>query len=247
MKTSESVSNIFTALIKVLPEIKNLHPSAKGYGYDYIPLQDVIDEIKPKLKQLSLYFIQFPVSDSIEKIGVTTRIIHGSGEWIESTVFAAPTKNKNTNDAQAAGSTITYLRRYSLVSAFGITGDTDLDGKTDSENKSNNTYQNQNKPPYKTPYKAPNKPNNQSGPGEQNNNSYSQDNQDHNIPWDSNDQNKSDNVDQSKQGLIQEINKYKDKADAAKKSAIEQYLSKDPSTSSMVNYIEGFLKINIKL
>jgi hypothetical protein len=135
MRTSETTKNIMTALIEVLPEIKNLYPEAKGYGYDYIPLQAVIDEIKGKLANYRLGVIQLPVSNDASSIGVCTRIIHDSGEWIEETFYSAPTTMKGTNNTQQIGAAITYLRRYALISLCGITGDTDTDGLTAAETK----------------------------------------------------------------------------------------------------------------
>ena len=87
--------------------------------------------------------MQFPVSDDSKNIGVTTRIIHSSGEWIESTAYAPVIHNKRMNEVQAVGSSITYLRRYSLTAAFGITGDTD-DDTGGLPPQSGNNYNNKN-------------------------------------------------------------------------------------------------------
>lgn len=129
MKTSEKTDLISISLIQVLPEIRNLFPGKAGYGYNYIPLQEVIDEIKPKLVKYDLGVIQMPVSENGQSVGVTTRLIHKSGQWLESTFFALPTVLKGTNQTQQIGASITYLRRYGLVSLFGIAGDEDVDGK----------------------------------------------------------------------------------------------------------------------
>lgn len=56
-------------------------------------------------------------------------LMHESGEYIETPpIFVKPPKE----DAQGAGSVITYLRRYSLASVFGITSDVDDDGNAAS-------------------------------------------------------------------------------------------------------------------
>lgn len=58
------------------------------------------------------------------RIGIVTIILHESGEYIESPpIFVKSPKQ----DAQGAGSVITYLRRYSLSSMFGITSEEDDD------------------------------------------------------------------------------------------------------------------------
>ena len=68
--------------------------------------------------------MQYPVNNE-NKVGIKTVIMHKSGEFIETEpIFALPAKQ----DAQATGSTITYLKRYSLAAVFGITSDEDDDG-----------------------------------------------------------------------------------------------------------------------
>jgi hypothetical protein len=51
-------------------------------------------------------------------------LAHSSGQWIESSLYVAPTRF----DAQGTGSVITYLRRYALMSVAGI-GPDDDDGE----------------------------------------------------------------------------------------------------------------------
>jgi hypothetical protein len=144
MKTSENTNEIFTALITAIPNIKNLFPSAKGYGYDYIPLEDIIDEIKPKLGKYELAVIQLPVSSEsidIERVGVTTRIIHDSGQWIEESVFANLTNLSKGSNTQCLGATITYLRRYGLASVFGIAADVNIDTELQGKENIRENYQ----------------------------------------------------------------------------------------------------------
>jgi len=127
VKTSDRVEAIQSAIIKASDCIKNLLPSAEGYGYNYIPLEKVIDELKGILSAFGLYYIQLPSGGGVDTIGLCTRIIHTSGEWIEDTAIFPITDMKGVNKSQAAGAAITYFRRYALCSAFGITGDKDVD------------------------------------------------------------------------------------------------------------------------
>ncbi len=128
MKTSESTSNIFQAMVKAQEKVTNLYPSSSGYGYNYVPLEKIIDMLKVVLPQFGLSYIQLPENESGEGlIGLTTRIIHVSGEWVESTASFPLTDMKGVNKSQAAGAAITYFRRYGLCAAFGITGDKDVD------------------------------------------------------------------------------------------------------------------------
>lgn len=127
MTTSASVTEIQAALIKARAEIENLNPSAKGYSYTYVPLEKVIDHLKDILPKHGLGYVQLPSGGAGDTIGLSTRIIHSSGEWIEDTATFKLTDMKGVNVSQASGSAITYFRRYALCAAFGITGDEDCD------------------------------------------------------------------------------------------------------------------------
>jgi hypothetical protein len=49
--------------------------------------------------------------------------MHVSGQWVKSSILLNPVKN----DPQQMGSAITYMRRFSLMSALGIVGINDDD------------------------------------------------------------------------------------------------------------------------
>ena len=127
MEQSESVKNIIPALVNARKDIKNLYPSSKGYGYSYVPLEKVIDLLKEVLPEHGLGYIQLPAGGDQTSIGLTTRIIHTSGEWLESTAVFPLTDMKGVNKSQMTGAALTYFRRYALCAAFGITGDEDVD------------------------------------------------------------------------------------------------------------------------
>ena len=61
--------------------------------------------------------------DACRQIVVTTRLIHQSGEWMESDLGLSADKD----NAQGAGSAISYARRYALCGLVGIS-DVDDDG-----------------------------------------------------------------------------------------------------------------------
>ena len=128
MKSSESIKNIAGAIVKAQAEVENLYPSSKGYGYDFVPLNKIIDTLKTVLPKYGLAYIQLPFGgQSGNTVGLSTRIVHDSGEWIEETAEFPVTDMKGVNATQKAGAAITYFRRYALLSAFGITGDKDVD------------------------------------------------------------------------------------------------------------------------
>lgn len=145
MKSSESIKNLCDSLVKAQKKIENLYPSSKGYGYDYVPLNKIIDMLKNVLPEFGLSYIQLPFGGaSGQTVGLTTRIIHESGEWLEETAEFPVTDMKGVNATQKAGAAITYFRRYALLSAFGVTGDKDVDANDKAfDNKDNDELVNQ--------------------------------------------------------------------------------------------------------
>jgi hypothetical protein len=133
MKTSESVSGIFKAQIKLQAEMTNIAKDSKGYGYNYTSLEKLIDHCRKPLAENGLGFIQSNTSTEDGKIGVTTRLIHDSGEWVEDTMTANLYKLAKMNEYQVAGSIITYFRRYALASMLGIASDEDIDASGEQQ------------------------------------------------------------------------------------------------------------------
>ena len=76
---------------------------------------------------------------------------HESGEYMEyPPLMVKPEKNT----PQGVGSAITYSRRYSLSTVFGITSDQDDDGNEASGKRSNQNNQRQNYKQNNTPKMA---------------------------------------------------------------------------------------------
>lgn len=128
MKTSETMAKLAPALASALADIHNATKDAKNphFKSSYASLASVIDATKATLGQHGLVVVQAPGWHD-NRVTVTTRIVHTSGEWIEA-VAEAPIPKA---DPQGVGSAITYLRRYSLAAICGITQEDD-DGETAS-------------------------------------------------------------------------------------------------------------------
>ena len=127
MIMSESTVNIFPALIKARADIQAVQRDKDGFGYKYATLDNVLNMLKDVLPSYDLGFVQFP--ETIDgKDGVTTVVIHKSGEYISARYEMDATPVKGTNLTQQKGASITYTRRYSLCSVFGIATEEDTDG-----------------------------------------------------------------------------------------------------------------------
>jgi hypothetical protein len=130
MNTSESIAKIAPALLKAqkamtfaVKDSKNPH-----FKSTYADLGSVIDACKPALNEAGIAFMQMPAPSDPGTIALTTRLMHESGEWIESTATCPLPKN----DPQGYGSANTYLRRYALAAAVGLYQDDD-DGNAASK------------------------------------------------------------------------------------------------------------------
>ena len=129
MDKSESIKEIAGALSKAqaeMPSVKfnSTNPFLKS---KYADLGAVIDTSKAILATHGLSVSQL-VESQDKKIGVTTILMHNSGEWLESTCLLELGDERGKTNAQVAGSIVTYLRRYSLASILGMYADEDGDG-----------------------------------------------------------------------------------------------------------------------
>jgi hypothetical protein len=117
MKASESIKNLASALLDAQNEMGGAVMDSKNpfFKSNYADLTSVIKCIKEPFTSHGLAYTQFPVSHE-RGVGVCTRLMHSSGEWIENE-FVLPLSKQ---DPQSAGAAITYSRRYSLAAIAGI-------------------------------------------------------------------------------------------------------------------------------
>ena len=120
MKTSESIAKIAEALCKFQTEVQDAPKDSQAHKYKYADLGTILELVRPVMAQNKLSAVQMPCNDG-DQVGVTTRLMHNSGEWIESTLFMGVSASAGMSLAQSAGSVITYARRYSLAAVLGIT------------------------------------------------------------------------------------------------------------------------------
>lgn len=92
----------------------------------YADIEAILQAVRPALNKHGLFLSQTVTTDTCH-VSVETVIMHESGECLRSGVTQIPI-GANKNMAQAAGSAITYARRYSLASFLGVSADDDDDG-----------------------------------------------------------------------------------------------------------------------
>lgn len=127
MKQSESIEELASALSNAQAEFKPVPRNGKGHhGNNFAMFDDIITMFRPILFKHGLSFTQLPF-DEEASVGVYTRLMHSSGQWIESKFGITP----NTQGAHQYGSCLTYCRRYSIGSVLGIPTDKDVDADDD--------------------------------------------------------------------------------------------------------------------
>ena len=128
---SESIKHISEAMAKFQGEVTQPKKDKPNpfFKSKYVPLENVVEVITDEAPKHGLSFFQSPCNDEHGRIGISTLVTHQSGEFIE---FEPLFMKVEKNNAQGSGALITYLRRYTLSSIFGITSDEDDDGNATS-------------------------------------------------------------------------------------------------------------------
>jgi hypothetical protein len=134
MKGSENINEIGAALAKAQSAFKDAAKDQQGYGYKYANLASILQIVRPAMTANGIAILQ-DVADSDGKVAVTTRLVHSSGQWLESSAFSMSIEpKKGLSHAQCMGSVVTYARRYALAALLGITQEDD-DGTSAAEAK----------------------------------------------------------------------------------------------------------------
>ena len=122
MQTSENINELATALSKAQGQMGGASKTADNpfFKSKYADLGSVIAAVKEPMAENGLSYVQFPFAYE-GTVGVTTRLMHSSGQFMESS-FSIPAPK---NDPHAYGSLVTYCRRFSLQSVLGIPAEDD--------------------------------------------------------------------------------------------------------------------------
>lgn len=130
MKTSEQIDLISTALSAAQGEFPviektRINPHFKS---KFANLSDILSACVPVLSKHGLSFSQ-GLSFVEGRLVITARLLHKSGQWIETELSIRPMKD----DAQAIGSASTYGRRYTAEALLGVSATEDDDGNAASD------------------------------------------------------------------------------------------------------------------
>lgn len=136
MKTSETIAALAAALATAQGDLKNIEKGKINPHFKsrYADIADGLDVVRPVFSKHGLSVVQ--ATDYMPDTGIfllVTRIMHKSGEWIESS-YPLPTGGK----PQDVGSALTYARRYALFSLAGVAGTDEDDDGNDAQNTTQN-------------------------------------------------------------------------------------------------------------
>lgn len=115
----------FQSKCPTLTKSKNV--SFGNTSYNYIPLGEIAKQIKELLNECGLSY-RWETKEN-GNISITCIVSHVDGHSESNTMTAQKDGSGSKNEIQQIGSTMTYLQRYTLIGALGISSaDQDPDG-----------------------------------------------------------------------------------------------------------------------
>lgn len=133
MHSSATIAKLAPALTKAAALLSNpiATETAKmgTFSYRFAPLDDLATNVRATLADCDLVMVQEATSTNDGRVGVTTRIVHTSGEWIE----MGPLHMPAGDGAQGHGSALTYARRYAILAALVLAAEDDDGAKASTK------------------------------------------------------------------------------------------------------------------
>ena len=115
------MSELHAALVAALAEMPNIRKTGTGNYGKFAELHELIESVRVVLAKHDLAFMQDVSGLPDGRIGITTILVHSSGEQVATGPLPMPAPN----DPQKVGSAITYARRYALMATLGIATEDD--------------------------------------------------------------------------------------------------------------------------
>lgn len=135
--SSEALNHLSAALSKFQGEVENAKKSSVNPHFKsrYADLAEIWDTVRAPLAANGLAVVQLPCESEAGHVGLTTLLVHSSGQWLKDSMRLRLTKD----DAQGAGSALTYARRYALAAVLGIAQEDDDANAASNKGKTNVT------------------------------------------------------------------------------------------------------------
>jgi len=119
MNRSDSIAKIAPAFLKAQKEMNAVTKNSKNpfFKSDYADLNAVMEACKEPLNNNGISVLQPVNSNHVETV-----LMHESGEWFSSETALIV---KESNNPQSYGSSVSYARRYGLMSILGLPAEDD--------------------------------------------------------------------------------------------------------------------------
>ena len=139
METTETNPKIkfIKALQKAQKEFPSLgkskHVNQGAFGYDYLPLEQMLSLLQPVLHKNNFHLSQIFGYTPTGQTLIKTKLVHADGheEISELPLFLPPRDLQKKNEAHVWGGSVTYQRRYSIKLNLGL--ETDMDNNMEIE------------------------------------------------------------------------------------------------------------------
>ncbi len=123
---SDTTAALDTALAKAQSDLKPAVKTARGHGYNYAALEEVMEAAIEALSNNGVSFNQGIEEMEEGKMRCITRLAK-DGEWIITYCPLRVASKGRNNEMQELGSAFTYARRYALQGIVGIAPITEQD------------------------------------------------------------------------------------------------------------------------
>lgn len=117
LEPTSPLPNLAEALIKFQSSVPTIHDNAESYHGGFANLPGVLSKIGPALRAAGLVVSQQPEEINGQP-GLRTTLMHTSGEHVSAVTPLAI--NSGKNGTQEWGKSVTYQRRFCLLSVLGL-------------------------------------------------------------------------------------------------------------------------------
>jgi hypothetical protein len=117
LEFTSPLPNLAKALIKFQSSVPTIHDNAESFHGGFANLPGVLSKIGPALRAAGLVVSQLPEEINGQP-GLRTTLMHTSGEHVSAVTPLAI--NSGKNGTQEWGKSVTYQRRFCLLSVLGL-------------------------------------------------------------------------------------------------------------------------------
>lgn len=123
----QSIKAFKQAFVDFQGDKPEIHWTSKAHNSRYASLPNIQKAVDPVLSMHGLSY-RWEQSEVEDRISITCIISHVLGHEERTAITAPKDKSGSKNDVQSIGSTVSYLKRYTLEAALGLSTDKDDDG-----------------------------------------------------------------------------------------------------------------------